>query len=83
MVDTVDKVGRVALRRNNRIDAMGSLNQCYRGLGWFESILRARHPKILYQQYRPGADIRGRHHPENEFHIATPRPYRMENLDVL
>jgi hypothetical protein len=55
--DTVEKVLSEPLERNNRIETASCLNRnCVRG-AYFESMLRIRAHKIVFQQYRWKADI--------------------------
>src|SRR5262249_21157475 len=56
-VDTVEKVVSDPPKRNNRIRTASYLNRnCVRGRD-FESMLRIRGRKIVFQQYRSKADI--------------------------
>src|SRR5262245_40070940 len=58
-VDTVEKVVSDPPKRNNRIRTARYLNRnCVRGRD-FESMLRIQGRKIVFQQYRPKADICG------------------------
>src|SRR5262245_11992201 len=58
MTDTVEKVVSDPPKRNNRIRTARYLNRnCVRGRD-FESMLRIQGRKIVFQQYRPKADIR-------------------------
>src|SRR5262245_38968066 len=60
MTDTVEKVVSDPPKRNNRIRTARYLNRnCVRGRD-FESMLRIQGRKIVFQQYRPKADIRCR-----------------------
>src|SRR5262249_55417543 len=55
--DTVEKVVSDPPKRNNRIRTARYLNRnCVRGRD-FESMLRIQGRKIVFQQYRPIADI--------------------------
>src|SRR5262249_20298862 len=55
--DTVEKVVSDPPKRNNRIRTARYLNRnCVRGRD-FESMLRIQGRKIVFQQYRPKADI--------------------------
>jgi hypothetical protein len=55
--DSVDKVLSEPLERNNRIRTAICLNRnCIRGFD-FESMLRVRAHKIVFQHYRPNSDI--------------------------
>src|SRR5262249_31386965 len=55
--DTVEKVVSDPPKRNNRIRTASYLNRnCVRGRD-FESMLRIRGRKIVFQQYRPKVDI--------------------------
>src|SRR5262249_51982416 len=57
LTDTVEKVVSDPPKRNNRIRTASYLNRnCVRGRD-FESMLRIRGRKIVFQQYRPKADI--------------------------
>src|SRR5262245_3516139 len=57
MTDTVEKVVSGPPKRNNRIRTARYLNRnCVRGRD-FESMLRIQGRKIVFQQYRPKADI--------------------------
>src|SRR5215510_4452847 len=56
-VDTVEKVVSDPPKRNNRIRTASYLNRnCVRGRD-FESMLRIRGRKIVFQQYRSKVDI--------------------------
>src|SRR5215475_13329209 len=56
-VDTVEKVVSDPPKRNNRTRTARYLNRnCVRGRD-FESMLRIQGRKIVFQQYRPKADI--------------------------
>jgi hypothetical protein len=54
--DIVAKVGEQQLRRNNRIATSKSLNQHCVLAADLGSMLLPQMPKIVLQQYRPGAD---------------------------
>src|SRR5262245_56433700 len=57
MTDAVEKVVSDPPKRNNRIRTARYLNRnCVRGRD-FESMLRIQGRKIVFQQYRPKADI--------------------------
>jgi hypothetical protein len=57
MTDTVEKVLSEPLECNNRIQTASCLNRnCVRG-AYFESMLRVRAHKIVFQQHRPNCDI--------------------------
>jgi hypothetical protein len=57
MTDTVEKVVSDPPKRNNRIRAVSYLNRnCVRGRD-FESMLRIRGRKIVFQHHLPQADI--------------------------
>src|SRR5262245_31670677 len=67
MIDTVEKVVSDPPKRNNRIRTASYLNRnCVRGRD-FESMLRIRGRKIVFQQYRPKADI-----------ASSPNPFKWE-----
>src|SRR5215813_13355570 len=71
--DTVEKVVSDPPKRNNRIRTARYLNRnCVRGRD-FESMLRIQGRKIVFQQYRPKADIRSRQAPLADRIAVTPR----------
>ncbi len=57
-VDTVDKLGRQPLRRNEGIKIANFLSHSWFGKARHESILRSKVPKIIYQQYRSFSPVR-------------------------
>src|SRR6266511_6233006 len=54
--DSVAKLGKRRLTRNNRIGAKDLLNRCCALVAALESMLPARAPKIVLQQNLPTAD---------------------------
>jgi hypothetical protein len=57
LADSVAKVRGRRLARNNRIVAKEFLNRCCALVAVLESMLPAQAPKIVLQQYLPGADV--------------------------
>src|SRR6266511_2825115 len=56
--DSVAKLGKRRLTRNNRIGAKDFLNRCCALVAVLESMLPARAPKIVLQQNLPYPDLR-------------------------